>query len=95
MPTPILVEVNSLEWGMSLVESGKGMSLYHIKDVEKKIAEGRLKALTLPSEMGELFKVMALARAVEDPLVGFGLRDLRPRLGLERAPGGAGGETWT
>ena len=55
----------------------------------------QVKMLTLPSEMGELFKVMALARAVEDPLVGFGLRDLRPRLGLERAPGGAGGETWT
>jgi SAM-dependent MidA family methyltransferase len=38
------------------------------------------KRLTLPSEMGERFKVLALARAWEGPLIGFAARDLRDRL---------------
>jgi SAM-dependent MidA family methyltransferase len=38
------------------------------------------KRLTLPSEMGERFKVLALARAWERPLIGFAARDLRDRL---------------
>ena len=33
--------------------------------------------LTLPGEMGERFKVIALARDCAAPLVGFGVRDLR------------------
>ena len=33
------------------------------------------KLLTLPSEMGELFKVMALAKGLDLPLQGFSLRD--------------------
>jgi SAM-dependent MidA family methyltransferase len=40
----------------------------------------QVKKLTLPMEMGELFKVMALTRGVETPLTGFGLRDARARL---------------
>ena len=39
-----------------------------------------VKRLTLPTEMGERFKVMALARGVDDPLPGFRTRDLRGRL---------------
>ena len=39
-----------------------------------------VKTLTLPSEMGELFKVMALTRGIEIPLLGFSLQDLRNRL---------------
>jgi SAM-dependent MidA family methyltransferase len=38
------------------------------------------KRLTLPSEMGERFKVLALARAWDRPLIGFAARDLRDRL---------------
>lgn len=38
------------------------------------------KKLTLPSEMGELFKVLALGRGVEIPLRGFALDDRRGRL---------------
>ncbi len=38
------------------------------------------KRLTLPSEMGERFKVLALARAWKPPLMGFAVRDLRDRL---------------
>jgi len=40
----------------------------------------QVKTLTLPSEMGELFKVMALTRNIETPLLGFALQDLRNRL---------------
>lgn len=40
----------------------------------------QVKTLTLPGEMGELFKVLALTRNVEAPLLGFALQDLRNRL---------------
>lgn len=40
----------------------------------------QVKRLTLPGEMGELFKVLALGRGLEQPLVGFALRDERGRL---------------
>jgi SAM-dependent MidA family methyltransferase len=43
------------------------------------LAQG-VKKLTLPSEMGERFKVIALTRAVDAPLSGFRSRDLRARL---------------
>ncbi|HEX9626276.1 MAG TPA: SAM-dependent methyltransferase [Acidiferrobacterales bacterium] len=39
-----------------------------------------IKKLTLPHEMGELFKVMALGRNVAAPLAGFTLQDRRHRL---------------
>lgn len=40
----------------------------------------QIKRLILPSEMGELFKILALTRGIEKPLLGFGLRDRRARL---------------
>ena len=40
----------------------------------------QVKRITLPGEMGEAVKVMALARGLEEPLVGFSGRDHRPRL---------------
>ena len=39
-----------------------------------------VKKLTLPHEMGELFKVIALGRGVETPLAGFRMQDRRDRL---------------
>jgi DNA-binding transcriptional LysR family regulator len=51
MPVPIIVEVNSPEWGKSLVENGKGMGLYHKKSVDNDISSGKLKVLPLPSEL--------------------------------------------
>ena len=51
VPPSVIVEVNSLEWGLSLVASGKGVGLYHIKAVEREITEGRLKALPLANEI--------------------------------------------
>jgi SAM-dependent MidA family methyltransferase len=40
----------------------------------------QIKTLTLPSEMGERFKVMALTKNYEEPLTGFSMLDLRSRL---------------
>jgi SAM-dependent MidA family methyltransferase len=40
----------------------------------------QIKKLTLPSEMGELFKVAAFTRGVEHALCGFSVKDLRGRL---------------
>jgi len=37
----------------------------------------QVKRLTMPGEMGELFKVMALARGLTGPLRGFSLEDRR------------------
>lgn len=39
-----------------------------------------VKRLTLPTEMGERFKVLGLTRGWDGPLSGFALRDLRDRL---------------
>ena len=47
----IAVEVDSIEWGRSLVEDGKGISFYHIKNVEKEVSEGRLKILHLVDDI--------------------------------------------
>ncbi len=40
----------------------------------------RIKRITLPGEMGEAVKVMALARGIRGPLIGFSGRDHRARL---------------
>ncbi len=51
------------------------------EDPREQLAQAvEVRRLTLPSEMGELFKVMALTRAVDEPLSGFALRDDRFRL---------------
>lgn len=39
-----------------------------------------IKKLTLPHEMGELFKVLALSHGIDMPLLGFSLKDDRARL---------------
>ncbi len=40
----------------------------------------QIKTLTLPEEMGEIFKVIALSKNLDIPLMGFQLRDLRDAL---------------
>jgi SAM-dependent MidA family methyltransferase len=44
------------------------------------IAAQQIKQLVLPSEMGELFKVIAFSRGLQQPLLGFSLQDHRKRL---------------
>ncbi|MBC8026250.1 MAG: SAM-dependent methyltransferase, partial [Steroidobacteraceae bacterium] len=41
---------------------------------------GQARRLMLPGEMGEIFKVIALARGYDAPLAGFGTQDLRGSL---------------
>lgn len=51
------------------------------EDVRERVARAQqIKKLTLPGEMGELFKVIALTRTIDTPLLGFSLQDLRGRL---------------
>ncbi|VAW47982.1 SAM-dependent methyltransferase, MidA [hydrothermal vent metagenome] len=40
----------------------------------------QIKTLTLPNEMGETFKVIALTKQFDQPLLGFSVRDLRHQL---------------
>ncbi len=50
-------------------------------DPRRQLALARqIKLLTLPSEMGERFQVMAFQKGLDSPLRGFALRDLRHRL---------------
>lgn len=68
MPSPIIVEVNSSEWGINLVERGKGVGLHHIKNVEKAISEGRLKMLPLLGEIRVGADALLRTDAPEHPM---------------------------
>jgi len=46
-------------------------------DRERARLAGEARRLVMPEEMGEAFKIMALARGFDGPLRGFALRDLR------------------
>jgi SAM-dependent MidA family methyltransferase len=48
--------------------------------VERARLAGEARRLVMPEEMGEAFKMMALTRALEVPLAGFALQDLRHQL---------------
>ncbi len=68
MSSPIIVEVNSSEWGISLVENGEGVGLYHIKSVERSISEGRLKILPLSGEIWVGVDAILRTDAPEHPM---------------------------
>jgi DNA-binding transcriptional LysR family regulator len=68
MPTPIIVEVNSSEWGINLIENGEGVGLHHIRGVEKPIAEGRLRALSLSHDILVGADALLRADAPEHPM---------------------------
>jgi DNA-binding transcriptional LysR family regulator len=68
MPSPIVVEVNSPEWGINLVEHGQGVGLHHIKSVEKLITEGRLKILPLDGDISVGSQALLRADAPEHPM---------------------------
>ena len=48
-------------------------------DVHMQLAQ-QVRRLTLPTEMGERFKVLAMTSKLQQPLIGFGMRDQRERL---------------
>ncbi len=68
MPSPIIVEVNSSEWGINLVEHGDGVGLHHIRSVEKSIAEGRLKVLPLNGDIYVGVEAVLRADGPEHPM---------------------------
>ncbi len=57
-----------------------GSTLGELPAVERMQIAQQIRRLTLPGEMGEKFKVIALTRGLEMPLSGFSLRDERGRL---------------
>ena len=62
-----------------------GLSELHAQQVSDDLQQQiklsqQIKTLTLPSEMGERFKVMALTKGYDEPLSGFSMLDLRNRL---------------
>jgi SAM-dependent MidA family methyltransferase len=87
------VAYNAVELGMQV--SGyttqaafllaNGLSDLHASQVTDDVQQQvrlsqQIKTLTLPSEMGDRFKVMALTKNYEAPLQGFSMLDLRNRL---------------
>jgi DNA-binding transcriptional LysR family regulator len=68
VPPLVTVEVNSLEWGMSLVENGQGMGFYLMKVVEKEITAGRLKAIPLADEIWAGVDVLLRTDTPEHPM---------------------------
>ena len=67
-PAPIIVEVNNVEWGISLVENGGGVGLYHVNSVARAIEEGRLKILPLSSEIYVSVDAVTRADVPEHPM---------------------------
>jgi len=65
-----------------LIANGLAESLNEAQgDVRRQLTlSAQIKRLTMPGEMGELFKVMALSRGWEGTLQGFTLRDHRAKL---------------
>ncbi|MBE9561192.1 MAG: SAM-dependent methyltransferase [Proteobacteria bacterium] len=62
-----------------------GLSDLHASQVTDEVQQQiklsqQIKTLTLPSEMGDRFKVMALTKNYDEPLKGFSMLDLRNRL---------------
>jgi DNA-binding transcriptional LysR family regulator len=68
VPSPVIVEVDSSDWGISLVENGEGVGLHHIRSVEKAIAEGRLRVLSLSRDITVGVDALLRADAPEHPM---------------------------
>jgi DNA-binding transcriptional LysR family regulator len=89
MPSPIIVEVNSSEWGINLVENGQGVGLYHIKSVERPIAEGRLKILPLTGDIYIGVEALLRADAPEHPMAEKFISLVKGTLGNEHVKSAA------
>jgi DNA-binding transcriptional LysR family regulator len=64
----VAVEVDSIEWGRSLVEDGKGISFYCMRNVEKEVSEGRLKILRLVDDIEVGVEVLVRRDVVLPPI---------------------------
>ena len=68
---PFLMSLGLLEFAKSGTETTTRKQMEIAQQVKK---------LTLPSEMGELFKVLAIGRGMRQALIGFSMQDHRDRL---------------
>lgn len=59
---------------LDFVDAESGSTVHHLMQTNQ------IKKLTMPSEMGELFKVMALGKGIDQPLQGFNMSDRRAHL---------------
>jgi SAM-dependent MidA family methyltransferase len=89
--TDIAYSADSLGMGISGYTTqaafllANGLSELHEEQVTDDIQQQiklsqQIKTLTLPSEMGDRFKVMAITKNYDEPLKGFSMLDLRNRL---------------
>jgi len=69
-----LLSCGLMELANITLDASGELSLAKIKQAQE------IKKLTLPHEMGELFKVLALTRGIDAPMLGFVLKDDRGRL---------------
>jgi len=68
-------------FGAGLPEIFENKMADYSDDVKKQMhLSQQVKTLTLPGEMGEKFKVMALSKGIESGLIGFSIADFRSRL---------------
>jgi DNA-binding transcriptional LysR family regulator len=89
-PAPIVVEVNSSEWGISLVENGEGVGLFHVRSVERSVAEGRLKILPLTGGIWVGVDTLLRTDAPEHPMVAKFVSLVGKALGTKHQRFGAG-----
>jgi len=66
--------------GLEAIAGSQGRALGNTDLAARTGLAHELRELTLPGAMGEKFQVMGLARAIDAPLRGFALQDLRGRL---------------
>ena len=64
----VAAEVNTVELAMSLVENGKGIGFFYIRNVEKEVSEGRLRVLPLTDDMRIGTDVLIRRDAVLSPI---------------------------
>jgi DNA-binding transcriptional LysR family regulator len=64
----VAAEVNTVELAMSLVENGKGIGFFYIRNIEKEVSEGRLRVIPLADDMRIGTDVLVRRDAVLSPI---------------------------
>jgi DNA-binding transcriptional LysR family regulator len=65
----VAAEVNTVELAMSLVENGKGIGFFYLRNVEKEVSEGRLRVIPLSDDIRIGTDVLVRRDAVLSPIV--------------------------
>lgn len=64
----VAAEVNTVELAMNLVENGKGIGFFYIRNIEKEVSEGRLRVIPLSDDMRIGTDVLIRRDAVLSPI---------------------------